>query len=403
MEMFLRPPSAFTLIELLIVIAIIAILALVVIFALNPIELFRQARDSTRLSDFQTLNAALGIFVTDTGGSGSLGTASTTYISIPDPVATSSAGDQCQGLNLPATSTFAYHCASPQYYKRVDGTGWVPVNFNQISSKSPLGALPTDPSNDPSNGYYYAYTTDGNKYEFTAIMESVKQRSVFNLSPSNSLFPGVYEQGTSLNIAGLYNPSALIGYWNFDEGSGSSTVDQSGSGNSGAWNGTPSGSNGYYSAGKVGKWAGAFDGSSDYVFSANVGLDLNPAWSVALWADGPALQPANGGLWALGGSNDVQYDNAGDFILYWTTTLATAPIDNNKWDYWVATRNGSVFSFFKNGTLITTQSNSSTTNTNPFYVGMDAGLFYSGLVDDVRIYKRALSAAEVQAIYNAER
>jgi len=42
--------SAFTLIELLIVIAIIAILSIVVILVLNPAQLLKQSRDSNRVS-----------------------------------------------------------------------------------------------------------------------------------------------------------------------------------------------------------------------------------------------------------------------------------------------------------------------------------------------------------------
>jgi prepilin-type N-terminal cleavage/methylation domain-containing protein len=395
--------QGFTLIELLIVFTIIAILAIIVILTLNPIELFRQSRDSARLSDLSTMITALGIFVTDTAGNASLGQASTTYISIPDPSATSTAGDQCQGLNLPAlASGWTYQCSSPSNFKKVDGTGWIPVNFTKISSGAPFGTLPTDSTNNSSTGLYYTYTTDGQKYELTALMESTKQRSAFNLNPSSPLFPGVYAQGTSLAIAGLYNPSGFVEYWNFEEGGGSSTIDQSGNGNVGTWNGSAAGTSGYYSAGKVGKWAGTFDGSSNDV-QVNIGLDQNPAWSVALWANGPTLQPANAGLWSIGGSNDVQYDNSGHFILYWGTTLVTTPVDNNQWDYWVATRNGSSFSFFKNGALVGTQSTSTTVGTNPFYVGMEAGIFYQGLIDDVRVYKRALSPGEVQAIYSAEK
>ncbi|HEY4526144.1 MAG TPA: prepilin-type N-terminal cleavage/methylation domain-containing protein, partial [Candidatus Paceibacterota bacterium] len=54
-----RPPyfrSSFTLIELLIVIAIVAILSTVVIITLNPAELLRQSRDSVRLSDLSLMN-----------------------------------------------------------------------------------------------------------------------------------------------------------------------------------------------------------------------------------------------------------------------------------------------------------------------------------------------------------
>src|ERR1700730_7356723 len=88
--------KGFTLIELLVVIAIIAVLAIVVVLTINPVELLKQSRDSTRLSDLSTLNTGFGVFVTDTAGRGSLSQASTTYVSIPDPSATSTAGDQCQ-------------------------------------------------------------------------------------------------------------------------------------------------------------------------------------------------------------------------------------------------------------------------------------------------------------------
>src|SRR6056297_1976317 len=48
--------QAFTLIELLVVIAILSVLAVAVTLILNPAELMRQARDSTRLSDLATIN-----------------------------------------------------------------------------------------------------------------------------------------------------------------------------------------------------------------------------------------------------------------------------------------------------------------------------------------------------------
>jgi prepilin-type N-terminal cleavage/methylation domain-containing protein len=88
----------FTLIELLVVIAILAVLAVVVILTLNPAGLLQESRDSNRLSDMATLNTSLSL--ADNSGE-SLGSANTVYVSVPDPVATSTAGDQCQGLGLP--------------------------------------------------------------------------------------------------------------------------------------------------------------------------------------------------------------------------------------------------------------------------------------------------------------
>ena len=94
-----RAIAAFTLIELLVVIAVIAIISVVVVLILNPAQLLKQGRDANRFSDLPTLVTAATIYAEDQGGS--MGLASTSYISFPDPVATSSAGDQCQGLGLP--------------------------------------------------------------------------------------------------------------------------------------------------------------------------------------------------------------------------------------------------------------------------------------------------------------
>src|ERR1700719_2922177 len=93
-----KSKKGFTLIELLVVIAIIAILSVVVVLTLNPAELLRQSRDSNRLSDLDTLNHALSIYNADqsTGANFNMGSSSVIYVSIPDPTATSTAGDQCQ-------------------------------------------------------------------------------------------------------------------------------------------------------------------------------------------------------------------------------------------------------------------------------------------------------------------
>ena len=137
--------KGFTLIELLVVIAIIAILAVVVVLTLNPIELLRQSRDSNRVSDMATLVTAINLYNTDQSGvSGySLGAANTIYVSIPDPMASTTAGDQCQGLGLGSLpATYAYHCAESSTFKNIDGTGWIPINFKTISSGSRSATFP---------------------------------------------------------------------------------------------------------------------------------------------------------------------------------------------------------------------------------------------------------------------
>ena len=60
--------------------------------------------------------------------------------------------------------------------------------------------------------------------------------------------------------------------------------------------------------------------------------------------------------------------------------------------------------FYENGSLVGCSGSSLTTDTGAgiLLIG-DANISFNGLMNDVRIYNRALSPAEIQAIYNAER
>ena len=70
--------EGFTLIELLIVIGIVVILSTAVVLALNPAELLRQARDSTRFQEIAVLNKGFSLFEFE-GAPGGYGNASSTY------------------------------------------------------------------------------------------------------------------------------------------------------------------------------------------------------------------------------------------------------------------------------------------------------------------------------------
>ncbi|MEK7534560.1 MAG: type II secretion system protein [Patescibacteria group bacterium] len=65
-----NPQKAFTLIELLIVIAVLGILAAAIIVAINPVKKINQAKDSNLKSDMGQLVNALQIYFTSTGTTG---------------------------------------------------------------------------------------------------------------------------------------------------------------------------------------------------------------------------------------------------------------------------------------------------------------------------------------------
>jgi prepilin-type N-terminal cleavage/methylation domain-containing protein len=146
--------KGFTLIELLIVIAILAILAVAVVVILNPAELLKQARDSTRISDLVSIDKALSLYFYDEAPASF--TATTTCTS----------GTSFPGLGVSTCATNT----SPS----TTGSGWVPVNLEDISVGSPLSRLPLDPVNDSTNYYAIKISSTVGKYEINANMESTK-------------------------------------------------------------------------------------------------------------------------------------------------------------------------------------------------------------------------------------
>jgi len=190
--------KGFTLIELLAVIAILATIVTATILVMNPVEMLRQAEDTVRLNDFNSIHQTLNLFQSNRPG-GSIGAPNIVYVSIPSDSPT------CVGLGLPALpSGWSYRCANPDNLRRIDGTGWIPVNFATITGRIPLTTLPIDPVNTVASGNYYIYVTDGNRWEiFTPL---ISQRHGINGGTSNMVSrdggndPYIYEVGTNLNI-----------------------------------------------------------------------------------------------------------------------------------------------------------------------------------------------------------
>lgn len=165
--------KGFTLIELLVVIAIIAVLSVVVILTLNPAEILRQARDSNRVSDLSTLKSGISLFLSDVAtSSAAIGVTRTCYYYAVGFTTTT-----CTSWFPTAT---AATIASSS--RNVNGTGWIPINLNAISSGAPFGNLPVDPISNVN--YFYSYVTNATSgFKLAAKMESVK----YNASGSSDV------------------------------------------------------------------------------------------------------------------------------------------------------------------------------------------------------------------------
>lgn len=160
--------KGFTLIELLIVIAILVVLSTAVVIVLNPPELVKQGRDSTRVADLAAINSAIALYLADVNP-----TTVDLDASGPSSFAcgsgSGSSAPSCTAAGTPPSGSCTTISSST-----VDGTGWVAVNFGLISSGAPFSRLPKDPVNSTTFFYVYSCDNTNKTYELAAKLESTK-------------------------------------------------------------------------------------------------------------------------------------------------------------------------------------------------------------------------------------
>jgi endonuclease/exonuclease/phosphatase family metal-dependent hydrolase/fibronectin type 3 domain-containing protein len=207
----------------------------------------------------------------------------------------------------------------------------------------------------------------------------------------------------TLTTASVARPAPVAAY-GFNENSGTTTADASGSGRTGTLSNTT-----WNTSGKNGG-ALSFNGSSSRVIVADAAaLRLSNAMTIEAWvnpatAGSAAWQPIiyksldNYVLTTVGSPFMPAAGVTPNGVLALPTGANALPV--NTWTHMAATYDGAVVRLYVNGVQVASQAatGSLATSTNPLEIGgsaIDNGWF-SGLIDDVRIYNTALNAAQVQ-------
>ena len=263
--------------------------------------------------------------------------------------------------------------------------GFTPAPTNRIAQ--PTGTSYNDTGVTGGTTYYYRVTAEDNAGN--ASIASNEASALVPIGP----------------------PPGLVAAYGFDAGAGTSAADQSGSGNNGTL------TNATWAGAGNGKFGNAlsFNGTNAFVnVPDSNSLDLTSGMTIEGWVKPNVVSGFHtfivkerpGDLvYGLYSSSDANRPQS-QVTVGGTARLVdgTASIPAGAWTHLAATYDGAVERLFVNGTQAASLTIAGTilTSTSPVKIGGNAiwGEWFNGLIDEVRIYNRALSASEIQGDMN---
>ena len=212
---------------------------------------------------------------------------------------------------------------------------------------------------------------------------------------------------TVLTSGACLQPQAnLLSWWTGDGGAGDSA-----GGNNGLLQGGAS-----YAPAKVGLGFSFTNGNGFVQIpdAANQAFGTGD-FSIELWAKFTSLGgnrafiskdegPGNANKWIFWLNNGQLQFQYGNSTAYVTGSGAFTPV-LNQWHHVAVTRHGFQFTFYVDGAVSSTTTSTAAIPTinAPITIGQaEGGYFMGGMEDEVTIYRRALTASDVQAIYVAD-
>lgn len=214
--------------------------------------------------------------------------------------------------------------------------------------------------------------------------------------------------GTGTVTGGPVAVAGQVGAWSFNEGTGGTVADSSGQNNTGTVQGAT-----WTTAGRYGG-ALTFDGTNDYVTVPDANsLDLTTGMTMTAWVRPTTLgawrqvllkERPNGltyAMYATGGSGNRPNGQASIGGVD-REVGGTAAIAANAWTHLAVSYDGSTMRIYVNGTQVATraQTGAAATSSNALKIGGNAiwGEWFAGQIDEVRVFNRALTAAEVGTV-----
>ncbi|GIH29558.1 hypothetical protein Aph01nite_78680 [Acrocarpospora phusangensis] len=201
----------------------------------------------------------------------------------------------------------------------------------------------------------------------------------------------------------------LVAAYGMDAGTGATVTDASGLGNHGTGNAAT------WQAGKYGQALDFNTSTSTVYVPDHSSLDLSNGLTVEAWVK-PETNPVESTLLVKHHGSDLAYhletrygSDPPNFTVRMSGELAYRKAEHSsmlpigEWTHLAATFNGTTISMYVNGTLVDTNTSGSAytiqNGSGGLYIGGTPhwGAYFDGLVDEVRIYNRALTQPQIAA------
>ena len=311
----------------------------------------------------------------------------------------------------------------------IQGTDEVVIYFNQATAGqagSPINAGNIDAALALSDGHSWL---DGSNAIGSAVWSTTNYTddtltitlSTATSTPTIGVGDVITVDGTikdasgkpfaaSIQISGSFGalagiPDGLVGYWSLDEGSGSTVGDSTYYNNSGTTVDSP--------AWTTGRFGNAIDlvPTSQYVNINDANpLDLTQAATIELWAKKNSNRSFQPYISKGSGTSEMLIDEdgtTGEVRFRWgnITIQTAAEVSAGTWHHIVGTYDGATMTLYVDGQVEGSPVDVSfifESNTSPLLIGRNSsGNSFDGAIDDVALYNRALTPAEITARYGA--